>query len=130
MSEITDTLPLWRARWLTRMVDSCVVKRITGNSFNDTTGVNTPTYTTQYSGECLVRPLAPGSAEFGQELVETRGYTVFIPYDEEDPLPDDLVDITSTSDGFLDGKQFVVRNIRGDTDVTVRRLICQEVVGG
>ena len=130
MSVPTDTLSFFRTQWATRLVDTCVVKRITGNSFSDTTGVNTPTYTTQYSGDCLVRPLAPGSAEFGQELVETRGYTVFVPYDEEDPLPDDLVDITSTFDGFLDGKQFVVRNIAGDTYDTVRRLICQEVVGG
>lgn len=128
MSEVSTLLPFWQARWLTRMVDSCVVKRVTSTSFNDTTGVRTPTYTTQYSGVCLVRPLSPGSVEFGQELVETRGYTVFVPYTEEDPLPDDLVDITSTSDGFLDGKQFVVRNVPGDTHVTVRRLLCEEVV--
>ena len=118
------------AQWPSRMVDTCVVKRITSSSFNDSTGVRTPTYTTQYSGACLVKSLAAGSTEFGQELVETRVYIVFVPYTETDPLPDDLVDITSTAtyDSFLNGKQFVVRNIGAESNVTVRRLICQEVV--
>ena len=130
MSVASDSLAFFRTQWTDRFVDTCVVKRITSTSFNDSTGVRTPTYTTQYSGACLVRPLTPGSAEFGQELVELRGYTVFVPHDEGDPLPDDLVDITSTFDGFLNGKQFVVRNVAGDTYDTVRRLHCQEVVNG
>lgn len=132
MTAVTDAVAFFRSsgQWPSRMVDTCVVKRVTGSTFNDTTGVRTPTYTTQYSGACLVRPLQAGSVEFGQELVETRGYTVFVPYDETDPLPDDLVDVTSTFDGLLNGKQFVVRNIHGDTNLTVRRLTCQEVVSG
>ena len=128
MSVASDSLAFFRTQWTGRLVDTCTVKRITSTSFNDSTGVRTPTYTTQYTGACLVRPLAPGSAEFGQELAELRGYTVFVPYDETDPLPDDLVDIVSTFDGFLNGKQFVVRNVAGDTYDTVRRLHCQEVV--
>ena len=130
MSVASDSLAFFRTQWTGRLVDTCTVKRITSTSFNDSTGVRTPTYTTQYSGACLVKSLAAGSTEFGQELVETRGYIVFVPYTETDPLPDDLVDITSTAtyDSFLNGKQFVVRNIGAESNVTVRRLICQEVV--
>lgn len=130
MSVASDSLAFFRTQWTERFVDTCTVKRLTGNSFNDSTGVYTPTYTTQYSGACLVRPLTPGEGQFGQELVDLRGYTVFVPHDEGDPLPDDLVDIVSTFDGFLNGKQFVVRNVAGDTYDTVRRLHCQEVVNG
>lgn len=130
MSIATDLLGFFRTEWADRLTDSCVVKRETGSSFSDVTGVSTPTYTTNYTGACLVRPLGPSEASFGQELLEVRGYTVFLPYSETDQLPGDLVDVTSTTDGFLTGKQFVVRNVNGDTYITNRALICEEVASG
>lgn len=130
--EVTATLPLWRTRWATRMTDSCVVKRhVAGPGvLNQSTGVYAPSYTTNYTGPCLVRPLSPGEAVSGQELLSLHGYTVFIPYTEDDQLPEDLVDVTSATDTMLTGKQFVVKNIPLDTDVTVRRLICEDVSSG
>jgi Family of unknown function (DUF6093) len=129
MSLATDTLAFFRGQWADRFTDSCVVKRTATSVLNQTTGVYEPTFTTNYSGPCLVRPMAPADEEAGQELVATRGYSVFLPYTEDDQLPGDLVDITSATDTFLTGKQFVVRNIPGDTYVTRRELICEEVVG-
>ena len=130
MSIPTSTLAFFRTQWALRYTDSCVVKRRTGTVLNQTTGVNEPTYTTNYSGPCLVRPLSAAAVNAGQELVATRGYTVFIPYTEDDQLPEDLVDITSATDTFLTGKTIVVTNVEGDTYVTTRRLDCEEVVSG
>lgn len=130
MTTPVGTLAYFRARHNSRMTDSCVVKRETGPpTLNQTTGVYEPTYTNNYSGPCLVRPLTAADTQAGQELIATRGYLVQLPYTEDDQLPDDLVDITSATDTFLTGKQFVVRNIPGDTYVTRRDLFCEVVVG-
>jgi hypothetical protein len=126
----TGFASFFRTEWAKRLVDTCVVKRETGTTFNSTTGVYTPTYTTQYSGSCLVRPKAASDEQSGERQAEIRMYSVFIEYDETDPLPDDLVDITSTNDSFLNGKQFVVRNVAGDTYMHRRELVCEEVVNG
>lgn len=128
MSLATDTLEYFRGQWAERFTDSCVVKRVTGNVLNQTTGVYEPTFANNYSGPCLVRPLTPSDVQAGQELIATRGYSVFLPYTEDDQLPEDLIDVTSATDAFLTGKQFVVRNIEGDTYITRRELICEEVV--
>lgn len=130
MSIPTGTLAFFRTQWALRFTDTCVVKRFATNVLNQTTGVVEATYTNNYSGPCLVRPNSAAEAQAGQELVATRGYTVFLPYTEDDQLPEDLVDVTSATDTFLTGKQFVVTNVEGDTYVTVRRLICEEVVSG
>lgn len=130
MSIPTDTLPFFRTQWASRFTDTCVIKRRTGFVLNQTTGVNDPTYSSNYEGPCLVRPLAEGQAEAGQELVATHGYTVFVPHTETGHLPEDLIDVTSVTDLDLTGKQFVITNVDFDTYVTVRRLTCEEVVSG
>lgn len=124
-----DLLPFFQGHWATRFTDSCVVKRESGGALNQTTGVYEPTFANSYSGPCLVRPLTPADAQAGQELVAVRGYAIFLPFTENDQLPGDLVDVTSATDTFLTGKQFVVRNVHGDTYVTRRELQCEEVVG-
>ena len=128
MSEATDALPFFRTRWATRMTDTCVVKRATGQTFSDVTGVYSPTYTTKYSGPCLVRPLVPGEVTAGEELIGTRGYSVFIPYTEDDQQRGDIIDVTSATDTFLTGKSLVITNIPGDTYITKRTLVCEVVI--
>ena len=127
MSIPTDTLDFFRTQWAQRLVDTCTIKSVTGSSFNDTTGQTEPTYTSRYTGACLIRPGPPGAADYGDQLTETRRYTVFIPYDESAVSPGDLVDLTSTRDAHLnETEQLVVRNIRADTYNTVRKLECEE----
>lgn len=130
MSVAADTLALFRAEWESRLVDSCVVKRETGASFNASTGVTTPTYTTQYNGACLIRPMGPAFADFGEREVAFRRYLLFVPYDTDDPAAGDLVDVTSTRDLNLNGKQLVIRNLRADTYNTARRYECEDDQGG
>lgn len=132
MSEATDTLAFFRTRWATRYTDTCVIKRhvVGPGVLNQSTGVYAPSYTTNYSGPCLIRPVQAGEQEAGQELLATHGYIVSIPYTENDQLPEDLVDVTSATDTYLTGRQFVVKNIPGDTYITDRKLVCEDVSSG
>lgn len=124
-----DALPFFRQSWT--FPDSCVIKRKTADLLNQSTGEYTPTFAApSYSGPCLIRPESSSDVEAGQELLALHGYTVFIPYTENDQLPEDVVDITSATDTMLNGRQFVVKNIPVDTYVTVRRLICEDVTSG
>lgn len=129
MSVASDTLAYFRTEWAKRFVDSCIVKRETSASFSASTGVTTPTYTNQYSGSCLVRPMSATGASFGEQRTEARRYMVFIPYDENEPQVGDLVDVTSTRDGILNGKQLVVRNVGTDSYNTRRILDCEDEQG-
>lgn len=130
MSIPTSVLPFFRTQWATRFTDTCIIKRRTGMALNQSTGVNEPTYNTHYSGPCLVRPLSGSEVVAGQELVATHGLIVFIPYTEVGHLPEDLIDVTSTTAADLSGRQFVITNVELDTYDTVRKLTCEEVVSG
>lgn len=130
MSVASSTIGFFRSQWAQRFVDSCVIKRQTGESFDADTGQTTSTYTNQYSGGCLWRPGIQLDDQFGEQQVELRFGTLYIPYDETDPEPDDLVDMTSTRDGVLDSKQLVVRNVSHDTYNTRRILYCEDNQGG
>jgi len=129
MSLASDTLPFFRTQWATRFTDTCVVKEETGRTLNTTTGIYTPTYTTRYSGACLVRPASESDAAYGQQLVVVFDHVVMIPWDETAPAVNHLVDITSATDPKLTGKQMIVRGIPGDTYTTHRILLCQENQG-
>jgi hypothetical protein len=124
-----DTAALTRTIWDTRFTDSCVIKEQTGRTLNTSTGVYTPTYTTRYSGPCLVRPAGSSDAVYGQQLVVVFDHVVMIPWDEDDPAVNHLVDITSATDPKLTGKQFTIRGIPGDTYTTHRILLCQDNQG-
>ena len=130
MSIATETVPLFQAHWADRFTDTCTIIRTTGQTLNTTTGAySAGTPTTVYSGACLVRPQAASSAQFGGEQVELRGYNVFVPYTVEGVLPDDVVTVTSTTDGELDGKTLIVHNVQSDTYNTRRLLECENNQG-
>jgi hypothetical protein len=123
----TEVLPYFQGLWAERMVDSCVVKEPAGPGvFDPDTGLITPGYATIYDGACLIRPAAAGSATFGEERVATFEYTVFVPHTVEGIEPGQLVDVSSTHDPELDGRQLVIDNVSRDSYVTIRRLACTE----
>lgn len=126
MSVASATVSLFRNLWADRFVDTCVVKEETGTSYNDTTKQDEPTYTTRYSGACLVRDVSARDVDLGEQQTEIRRYRVFVPYDTTGLAPKMLVDVTSTNDGDLNGLQLVVRSVGKDTYNTVRILECEE----
>lgn len=127
MSIPTSVLGFFRTQWADRFTDSCIVKRTTGTTLNQTTGQYEPTYTENYDGPCLVRPISPSDVVIGQEQVGVLGYNVFLPYTETDQEKGDLVDVTSATDARLTGKQFVVNGVDADTYITKRTLTCEDV---
>lgn len=129
MSIATDLAPMFRDLWADRFVDSCVVKAASGQTFNATTGSYDVTYSTTYSGPCLVRPKAATEAEAGEDQHELRTYNVFIPYTTTASGVGDLVDVTTTRDAWLNGRQLVVRNVHGDSYNHRRQLECEDDLG-
>lgn len=129
MSVATDTLAFFRTEWAGRFVDTCVIKEQTGESFSDVTGVTTPTYTTRYTGACLARPASNADINFGQQLIVVFDHVVSIPWNQDTVGLNMLVDMTSTHDGKLNGKTFVIRGIPVDSYTTHRILLCAENQG-
>ena len=127
---LSGSITFFRTQWAARLLDTCVINRPSLGALNTGTGVYTPTDTPQYSGTCLVRPQSPQSVQFGEELVEMRGYLVAVPHNEADVAVDDVVTVTSTRDLQLNGKRLVVRNVRTDTYNTVRKFDCEDNQGG
>lgn len=130
MTTPTSYATFFRTWWESRLVDTCLVKRSASQVFVESTGTYQVTYSTAYSGPCLVRPSSASDAQSGEQQVELRFYNVILPHTATDVEPDDLVDITSTNDSYLSGLQMVVRNVAGDTYNHVRKVRCEEVVGG
>ena len=121
--------PFFRTQWLDRMVDSVVVRRITGQTLNTSTGAYVNTYSTTYTGVALIRPKSSSDAEAGALQHELRGYDVYVPHTVTDVQPDDEAIVTST-DGFLDDRTLIVRNVEGDSYAHHRLLVCEDDQGG
>lgn len=130
MTTPTEYTGFFREWWESRFVDSCLVKRPSNQTFTESTGTYTVSYSTTYSGVCLVRPAGAGDEQSGEQQAEIRFYNVHVPYSVTTAQVDDLVDVTGTFDSYLTGKQFVVRNVSGDTYNHKRTLYCEEVVNG
>ena len=123
MSIPTDVAAFFRGQWATRLVDTCHIKRSNGSTMNATTGVVTDTYDDQYGTEatpaaCLIRPRTASDTDAGEQQTDT------------DIAAGDIVDITSTNDGYLTGLSFEVREVHGDTYHHVRILGCVEATNG
>lgn len=129
MSLVSDLAPFFRTLWAGRMVDSVLVRRITGETLNTTSGALVATYSTTYSGAALARPKMASDAIAGGQQHELRMYDVYVPHTVTTAQPDDEVVVTS-SDGWLTGRTLVVRNIEGDSYNHHRLLVCEDNQGG
>lgn len=111
------------------MTDACQVVRMgTTPTVNPTTGQETYPETVQYTGPCRVRPnLRDSDAEFGEQQVQVLSHLVSIPVSEADVVPDDVVHVTASDDASLVGKRLRVRAVARGTNITARRLACEEM---
>lgn len=101
MSIAEDHVSYFRDQWALRLVDSCVVSRVTGTTFNDTTGETEETTETAYSGECLVRPANASETDFGEDRRQEVDYDLFLPYDAD-------IAVIGDSDDLEEGDSVVV----------------------
>ncbi|WP_424216028.1 DUF6093 family protein (plasmid) [Streptomyces sp. BI20] len=112
------------------MRDECRVERVKGSrpDPNDP-DKDVPVVEPVWSGECQVRPSARGAVadKTGVVVVETWSYTVSIPFEVVGVQVNDQITIASSDDPSLTGKRLKVESIDRGTNVTARRLACQEV---
>jgi hypothetical protein len=105
------------------MVDACTIRRVTGTSTDNVTGVVTPTYTVIYSGKCRVQQQVPVSkpGNVGQAAVWLQRSELQVPMSAPPALSDDRVDITTSAlDPNLPGTVYHVRDLGAKTHSTKR----------
>lgn len=123
-----------RAFFLTGLVDSCTVDRISGEVNNASTGEVVKTYTTIYTGSCRVKMGASQGTRrlhtVGEAPIRIEAATLQLPVvGSEGILADDRVTITASAhDTELVGKKFFVIGEHHQTHATSRRLAISEVL--
>lgn len=111
------------------MTDACTIRRVTGEAL-DANHDLTPTYSTVYAGKCRIRPRQTQDRmlEQGGDDVGVADLVVSVPIAVTGVEPGDLVDITvSTYDPDAVGRTYTVLGSVHGSQVTARRLTCQEV---
>lgn len=118
-----------RAFFLEGCVDTCTVKRVTGE-VTDIDGNVTPTYTTLYTGVCRVQQQQPYAErkDVGEAYLLALRLEIQLPMTVVGLEPDDILTVvTSLMDADLPGRVFVVRDLAHKTDASSRRVQCQEI---
>jgi|ERR1044071_811774 hypothetical protein len=111
------------------MVDSCVIRRLTGETTDPASGVITPTFATLYTGKCRVQHQEAQAREenAGQQFLLMLVLRLQLPTSVTGLLVDDEVTITaSTYDPDLVGRVFTIRDLMHKTHTTSRRVSIQE----
>ncbi|MFE7315659.1 DUF6093 family protein [Streptomyces sp. NPDC057555] len=110
------------------MTDRCRIERSTGIGTTDD-GRDIEQVTTVYEGRCRIRPaaLAATTDKTGSVIVETWAYTVSVPLPVADVRTGYAVQILASDDPGLVGRRLRVRSIDRGTQITARRLACEEV---
>lgn len=114
------------------MLDTCTVKRLSGQVNTPDTGQVVNTYTTVYSGKCKVqqadrsgvaRPQSVGEAEVFMSRLQLH-----LPISATGVTSDDIATITASAlDPDLVGKVFHVREPSAKTFLTARRFGIEQV---
>lgn len=111
------------------MVDTCTIKRVTGETLDANDAV-VPTYTTLYTGVCRIQQQQPYAErkDVGEAYLLALRLEVQLPMTVIGLEPDDVLTIvTSLMDADLPGREFVVRDLAHKTDASSRRVQCQEI---
>lgn len=113
------------------MVDTCTIRRRTGEATDPVSGEMTPTYDPVYSGKCRVQQ-STGTAqaqaqEAGEANVLLTRFEVQVPMSVTGIQADDEVLVTaSVHDPDLPGREFLVRGLAHKTHAVMRRIQCEE----
>ena len=133
-SELSAQTALARGRTAAEalLVDACTVKRKTGESVNDTTGVVTPTYSTLYTGKCKVQRSAVAGDQrrtVGEASVVVASMQLHLPVVGSEGINEgDLATVTAAAlDTDLVGKLLRVVGSDDGSYRTARRLNVIEV---
>lgn len=119
-----------RTAALALMVDACTIQRRSGSSTDQDTGVDTPTYSSIYSGQCRFQVAAPSASptDVGQEQVFIQQTILQLPMTATGINNEDVVTCTASSlDPDLVGRKWWVKGVLRKTHATARRLSLEEV---
>ncbi len=114
------------------MVDSCTISRAGAGEpvYNPVTDTYTyPAAASVYSGKCRVKPanVADTDDEAGETVVGVRRFVVSLPMSVTAVRRDDVVTVTTSAlDPGLAGTRFRVLGAVKGSQVTARRLACEE----
>lgn len=132
MSSVETVLGRGRAHAERLMTDTCTVTRAgTTSTLDEGTGTLTNTPTTVYTGVCRLKPtqVQDRMVEVGADEVGIASHVVSLPITETDPRPGDIVTVTaSTYDAASVGRTFTILGALHGSQITARRLSCQEVL--
>lgn len=112
------------------MVDTCLIRRLTGSATDPETGNVTPTYTTVYSGRCKVRLKVPRAQPqtVGEAAVFVARLELHVPVTVTGVASDDLVTVTAAAhDQDLLGRSWHIRELFHQSFPSARRFSMIEV---
>ena len=115
------------------MVDTCTVRRITGETTHPTTGAVTPVYTVALAGQkCKVQL----RGNWGEARDVGEANLVVIPVEVHFPITvvgletrDEITIDASVHDPDLVGRVLRIKDLHHKSYATARRVVCQEVTG-
>lgn len=115
------------------MVDSCTVRRRTGETTDLDTGAVTPVYTTVYTGQaCRVqtRGYWGEARDVGEAARVILAFEVQFPIAVTDLQTRDEITIDAcVNDPDLVGRVLRLKDLAHKSHATSRRVLCQEVTG-
>jgi hypothetical protein len=126
----SDTALAGRQLATSLMTDRCTIGRPGGQIVNPDTGAVTDAVTDFYAGACRVKPITSvqaGEAAAGERVIVMRSYTVTVPMAQAGVRVGDVVTVTACQlDPALTGTVLRVRDIAKGSQITARRLVCEE----
>lgn len=113
------------------MTDTCTITRAGEPVYNPATLAYTASSTTVYSGKCRVkpRPVMDRQVQAGEQALQIWPYVVSVPMSVTGVQVDDVVTVTASADADLEGQVLVVKDVTRGTNVTARRLGCEDQNG-
>ena len=113
------------------MVDTCTIRRRTGETTSPVTGAVTPTYSTIYTGRCRVQQSAIGASATAAEVGEARrlmlSLEVQVPMTVTGVRAEDEVLVTASAhDEDLVDRVLIVKALAHKTHSTSRRIGVEE----
>jgi hypothetical protein len=111
------------------MLDTCTVRRVTGEVTDDNGNV-TPTYSAVYAGVCKVQTNegVQTNPEVAGATATVQRYTVHVPVGAFEPAVGQVVNISAARlDPYLAGRSFRVVALLHKTAATAYRLAVEEV---
>ncbi len=111
------------------LVDTCTIRRRTGEATDPETGVITPTYSPVYSGKCRMQQPTGMAREqdAGEAALLMLRFELQLPMSVAGVQADDEVTMTASQlDPDLVGRKFTVRGLAHKTHAVMRRLQAEE----